>query len=206
MYLNPEKMASGAYCCPQSVPVDGFFEISDELTEVLVENKGFVIITVEGNIVTKVTPDADALAAWEESQAGIHQPCEPYGPCNGHGFVATVCPDCKTPQISDIPVGLVSRIASDSYTGDGSNKARTLTFNFPVKFISIICKSDNALYIIHPQEGVGVALPKNGTDGWPRIAAFDVTTQGNTVTIEPIVSSYADINEKGTEYCYVAFG
>lgn len=202
MYLNPTKLASGAYCCPQSVPVDGFFEISDELTADLVENKGFVIITVAGDVVTAVKPDAAALEAWEQSQAGIHQPCEPYGPCNGHGFVATACPECKTPQVSDIPIGQVSRIATGSYkgTGSGGTSKIVLHFDFPTKFISIISDT-GAMAVIHPQFGFGVYVG---------VGEFRVTVgEDNSVTLPvnfAIGNSIGSFNEYGYTYHHVAFG
>ena len=208
MYLNPEKLASGAYCCPQSTYVEGFFAISDELTAILVENKGFVIITVSGDVVTAVKPDTAALEAWEKSQEGIHQPCEPYGHCNGHGFVGTVCPECKTPQISNIPIAQVARIAAGSYEGKGSGSGISeivLQFDFPPKFISIVTNGGIEA-TLHPHFGWGVYRGMGTTFN----IEFPVTLgEDNSVRFPvnwSVGSSTTHMNELGQTYDYVAFG
>lgn len=66
-YLNPEKTEEGYYCS-QTVYIEGFLELPDELLETFLAYNGFVELTVEGETVTAITPDIEAYEAWLAAQ------------------------------------------------------------------------------------------------------------------------------------------
>ena len=66
-YLRPTPNPGGAYGAPQSSKAPGLLELPDSLLSEFLAYTGFVTLTVEGEAVTAVTPDAEAWEAWKAS-------------------------------------------------------------------------------------------------------------------------------------------
>ena len=66
-YLRPTPNPGGAYGAPQSSKAPGLLELPDSLLSEFLAYNGFVMLTVEGEAVTAVTPDAEAWEAWKAS-------------------------------------------------------------------------------------------------------------------------------------------
>ena len=77
--IKSEPFENGGYPPIQSwsnveLP-DGYYVVSEELdTAVFYEYNGFVFLTIDGNTVTKFTPNTEA---WEDWKASLPEPPEP---------------------------------------------------------------------------------------------------------------------------------
>jgi hypothetical protein len=73
LYINPNKNDTGGYNPPQSTPVQGLVDFPEEHLPEFGKYNGFVILTIEGNVVVNVSPDVEA---WEEWKASVKEPEE----------------------------------------------------------------------------------------------------------------------------------
>ncbi|MEA4934803.1 MAG: hypothetical protein VB071_14660 [Lawsonibacter sp.] len=73
-YIQSLPNQSGAYPAPQSFQFPGSLVLTDEQAAQLVTYNGFVSLTVEGSVVTAVTPDTTNWEAWK---ASLPAPADP---------------------------------------------------------------------------------------------------------------------------------
>ena len=71
LYINPRKNVLGGYNPPQSTFAIGLVNFPDEFLEEFIKHNGFVILTIEDNVVVGIEPD---VVAWEEWKATIPEP------------------------------------------------------------------------------------------------------------------------------------
>lgn len=67
-YLRPTLNPSGAYGAPQSKKTPGFLELPDNLLSDFLAYNGFVVLTVEGETITAITPNTEVWEAWKAEQ------------------------------------------------------------------------------------------------------------------------------------------
>ena len=77
-YISKEKLQNEAYSVPQSMKVEGMFELPDELLSSYIEYHGFVNLTVDENdIITAIECNQEALDAYLAELANQESTIEP---------------------------------------------------------------------------------------------------------------------------------
>ena len=75
-YINPIQNENGGHYPPQTTYAIGLVNFPDEFFDTFYEYNGFVVLTIEGDTVTAVTPNVEAWEAWKATQP-TDEPTEP---------------------------------------------------------------------------------------------------------------------------------
>lgn len=67
LYIKSTPNKSGAYSAPQSNYVHGFLKMPENLLSDFLSYNGFVVLTVEDDVVISIAPNNEAWENWKES-------------------------------------------------------------------------------------------------------------------------------------------
>lgn len=65
LYINSKMNADGGYNSPQSTFAVGLVNFPDEFLAEFIKHNGFVILTIEDNVVVGLEPDVESWEAWK---------------------------------------------------------------------------------------------------------------------------------------------
>lgn len=77
-YIKPHQ--EGKYSSPQTLYTHNALMLPESLLPKYLEYKGYIIPTVENNIITDIQPNEEALAAYEERLAAAAEATQPTKP------------------------------------------------------------------------------------------------------------------------------
>ena len=79
-YIKSEPNEGGGYSNPQSIKIPGLVELPEEHLETFINYNGFVVLTIEGDKVTGITPNVEAWEEWKASLPEVTEPEEDNSP------------------------------------------------------------------------------------------------------------------------------